>query len=312
MKQQVQHMKAFQLKDALSLNLSLIRDTVVLGEPIILRYDIMVGGDGEGLWVYLGQEQSAWAGLSLVDEARQPAPERPDPRKPQGGLQPTTEVRVAPGQTYRASLVVTQWLTVPHVGRYELHIKARLPYVLGERAEGFPPRLWHQTTKTVFVQKQSFTITVTEPEEDRLRQIAEGLRHDAMTRPDHDQRIAALRALVAMPERYALASWETLANERGFRDKEDLMRELAHVMTPAAADLLAQMWNPGYGPHADYLPMPPCCWTTCTGQAMKRLKRHIEGVHGEDMGKKCANLQLMAHRRRNGARFLLPIRPRFG
>ena len=250
----------------------------MLGEPIILRYDIVGGGDGGGLWVYLGQEQSAWASLSLVDEAGQPAPERPDPRKPQGGPQPTREAHVAPGQTYQASLIVTQWLTVPHVGRYELHIKARLPYVLGGRADGFPQRMWHMTTKTVLVQEESFTITVTEPEEDRLRQIAEGLRQDALTERDYYAQLAALRALLAMPEQYAMASWQTLAGDPRFRHKEDLMRELAHVMSPAAADLLAQMWNPNTGPmliigHASVL------LDNMYRAGDEALKRHIEGIH---------------------------------
>jgi len=269
-------MEAPQPDNALSLNLSLAHETVMLGEPIILSYDI-VDCEEKKLWVYLGQEQSAWAGLSLVDEAGQPAPERPDPRKPQGGIQPTTEVRVAPGQTYQAFLVVTQWLTVPHVGRYELSVKARLPYVLGERADGFPQRLWHMSTKTVFVQEQSFMLTVMEPEEDRLRQIAEGLRQDAMTRPTHEHRIAAIRALVAMPEQYALASWETLANERGFRDKEALMRELTHAMTPAAADLLAQIWNPSYGPPL-LTSRPSVLLDNMYRDGDEALKRHIEGI----------------------------------
>ena len=289
-------MEAFQPNDALSLNLSPVSNTVMLGEPIILCYDIMGGGEEE-LWVYLGQEQSAWASLSLVDEAGQPAPQRPDPRKPQGGLQPTTKARIAPGQTYQASLVVTQWLTVPHIGRYELHVKARLPYmprtpldVPGERAEGYPLHSWHLRTKMVFVQEQSFMLAVTEPEENRLRQIAEGLRQDAMTRPDHEERTAALRALVAMPEQYALASWEALAHERSFRYKEALMRELAHVMTPAAADLLAQMWTPG--PTSVLANTPSAVLMDNMYRAGdEALRQHIEGILAR-YGKKVTDYEL--------------------
>ena len=282
-------MEAPQPNDALSLNLSLARETVMLGEPIILHYDIVVGGEEE-LWVYLGEEQSAWASLSLVDEAGQPAPERPDPRKPQGGIQPTRQECVAPGQTYQASLIVTQWLTAPHVGRYELSVKARLPYVLGKRADGFPQRLWHMTTKTVFVQEQSFTITVTEQEEDRLRQIAEGLRQDAMTRPKHEQRIAALRALLAMPEQYALASWQALVSASRFRHKENLMRELAHVMSPTAADLLTQMWNPGPGPVLANTPSA-VLMDNMYRAGSEALKRHIEGILVRS-GKKVTDYEL--------------------
>jgi len=283
-------METSQTEDALSLNLSLVSGTVMLGEPIILRYDILVRGDEE-LWIYQGQEQSAWANLSLVDEAGQPAPERPDPRKPQGGIQPTRQVRVAPGRAYQASLIVTQWLMVPHVGRYELYIKARLPYVSGEGVDGFPQqRLWHEITKTVFVQERSFKVTVTEPEEERLRQIAEGLRQDAATWPKHEQRIAALRALLAMPEQYALPSWQALANNRGFRHREDLMRELAHVMTPAAADLLAQMWTPG--PSQVLANTPSAVLMDNMYRAGDEvLKRHIEGILAR-YGKKATDYEL--------------------
>jgi hypothetical protein len=289
-------METSQPEGGLSLSLSLVSNTIMLGEPIILRYDIVVRGEEE-LWVYLGQEQSAWASLSLVDEAGQPAPERPDPRRPQGGLQRMKQVRVAPGRAYQASLIVTQWLTVPHTGRYELHVKARLPYmprtpldVPGERAEGYPVHSWHQKTKTVFVQEQSFTLTVTEPEEARLRGIAEGLRQDAMMGPDHDQRIAALRALLAMPEQYALLSWEALASDPGFRHKEDLMRELAHVMSPAAADLLAQMWNPGYGPLL-ITTLATVLLDNMYRAGDESLKRHIEGILAR-YGKKVSDYEL--------------------
>ena len=282
-------MEASQSEGILSLNMSLVSGTVMLGEPIILRYDIADRGDA-GLWLYLGQELSAWASLNLMDEAGQSAPERPDPRKPQGGIQPTTQVRVDPGQTYHGSLIVTQWLTVPHVGRYELHVKARLPHmprtpldVLGERVEGFPLRLWHQIIKTVFIQEQSFTITVTKPEEARLRQIAEGLRQTAMIRTHYLQSVDALRALLAMPEQHALASWQALADDPGFRYKEDLMRELAHVMSPAAADLLAQIWNPGPG---EVLANTPSAvlMDNMYRAGDESLKRHIEEVlvrHGK-------------------------------
>lgn len=116
-----------QPDDALSLNLSLARETVMLGEPITLHYDI-ANRSSERLRLYLGKEQAEWASLSLVDEAGMLAPERPDPRKPQGGLQRMKEVRPDPGQTYHGSLIVTQWLTIPHVGRYGLHFKAHLAY----------------------------------------------------------------------------------------------------------------------------------------------------------------------------------------
>lgn len=209
-------MEASQPEGILSLNLSLVSETVMLGEPIILRHDITDRGN-EGLWLYLGQGLSAWASLSLIDEAGQPAPERPDPRKSQGGLQRATQMRLDPGQTYHGSLIITQWLTVPHSGRYELYVKARLPYmprtaldVPGEQVGGFPFRLWHQKTETVSVQERSFTITVTEPEDARLRQIAEGLRQTALNRTHYLHSVDALRALLAMPEQYALASSQTI------------------------------------------------------------------------------------------------------
>ena len=289
-------MKAPQSEDILSLNMSLASETVMWGEPIILRYDIADDGS-KGLWVYLDKERSAWAGLSLVDEAGQPAPQRPDPRKPQGGIQPATQVHVDPGKTYHGSLTVTQWLTVPHVGRYELHVKAHLPYmphtppdVPGERVGGYPTGPWHQAIKTVFVQERSFTLTVTQPEEARLRQIAEGLRETALIHGAYDQSIDALRALLAMPELYALPSWQALVNDVGFRHKEVLMRELAHIMSPAAADLLAQMWNPGPGAVLANTPSA-VLMDNMYRAGDESLKRHIEGILARH-GKKVTDYEL--------------------
>lgn len=270
-------------EDAHDMKLLLASETVMLGEPIILHYDVADHGNA-GLWLYLGRELSAWANLSLVDETGQPAPERPNPRKTQGGLQSATQLSLDPGQTYHGSLIITQWLTVPHIGRYELHLKARIPYiprtpldVPGEQVGGFPFRLWHQKTKTVFVQEQSFPIIVTEPEEAHLRQIAEGLRQTALNRTHYNHSVDAIRALLGMPEPYSLASWQALASDPSFRHKDDLMRELAHVMSPAAADLLAQMWNPGYGPMLATT-LASVLLDNMYRAGDEALKRHIEGI----------------------------------
>lgn len=294
-------MDASEAEGVLSLNPSLVSETVMLGEPIVLHYDI-TNRANDGLWLYVGQEQSAWAKLSLTDGAGLSAPERLDPRKVQGGIQRTTQVFLAPGQAYRASLIVTQWLVVPHVGQYSLHLKAHLPYiprtlleVAGEQAGGSPMGPWHQRTRTVFVQEWFFKVIVTEPEEAHLRQIAEGLRQTAMVRTHYLQSVDALRALLAMPEQYALASWQAIADDPGFRYKEDLMRELAHVMSPAAADLLARMWNPGPGPML-IIDQASVLLDNMYRAGDEALKRHIEGIFAS-YGKKVSDYEL----RRTGA-----------
>ena len=55
------------------------------------------------------------------------------------------------------------------------------------------------------------------------------------------------------------------------------MRELAHVMSPTAADLLAQMWNPSYGPPL-LTSRSSVLLDNMYRAGDEALKRHIEGV----------------------------------
>lgn len=73
------------------------------------------------------------------------------------------------------------------------------------------------------------------------------------------------------------------------------MRELAHVMSPTAADLLAQMWNPDTSPlliigHASVL------LNNMYRAGDGPLKRHIEGIFAR-YGKKVSEHPI----RRTGA-----------
>lgn len=131
---------------------------------------------------------------------------------------------------------------------------------------------------------------MTEPEEVRLRQIAEGLKQDALVGSDYYAQLAALRALLAMPEQYALPSWQSLVNDSRFRHKENLMRELAHVMSPTAADLLAQMWNPGYGPLL-ITTLATVLLDNMYRAGDEALKRHIEEILARS-GKKVSEYEL--------------------
>ncbi len=144
---------------------------------------------------------------------------------------------VSPNEHYTGFLVVTRELTVPHSGRYNLNVEARLP------DHRFPV----PQHEMIFFRAQSFALNVVPPDSAKLQEIAEAFRQAAVMESDFNQRITAVRALLSMPEQYALASWQALAEDARFRHGEVLMNELARAMTPSAADVLAFLWVAGPG-----------------------------------------------------------------
>ncbi len=279
-------MDASDTQGGLGLKLTLASDTVMLGEPILLAYEIVNLSDGERM-VELGRDHNKWITLDLVDEAGQSTPVRLDPRAPQGGMY-SSGARIAPGEHYHGLLVVTREITVPHMGHYDLHVEARLPSLPFPSPPDVP---LNKITRTILVQAQSFPLNVTHPDQGRLQEVAETFRQVAVMGTNHYPQETAIRALVSMPEQYALASWQALVSGPPLRFGETLMNELARVMTPGAADVLAQFWKP--------IPVPVLVQTlpvvlldNMYRAGDEALKRHIEEIFARN-GKSVSPYVLM-------------------
>ena len=262
----------------------------MLGEPIVVNVEI-INTTNEEVWLYFGREHEAWAIISLVDEQGQPASARLDPRPRQGGIS-SAGMRLAAGQHHHDALVVTRGLTVRHPGRYTLHVKIRLPYIsnselntLLERTGGSFPKPWREMMPFALVQEQTFGITITDPAPDRLREIAEALRKSAATVRDPRKRIAAIRALLSMPEQYALESWKAFAADPPPHTRDVLLNELALVMSPAAANILEQFLDPHFGPLL-VVEQPAVMLDGMYRAGDAALREHIEKIfagHGKPM-----------------------------
>ncbi|MBV9851714.1 MAG: hypothetical protein JO250_18755 [Armatimonadetes bacterium] len=138
-------------------------------------------------------------------------------------------------------------------------------------------------TDALLVQERSFALAVTEPDPARLQEIAVALRRTVINGGNHFQRVAAVRALLSRPETYALDSWKAPADVPHLAAPETLMNELARVMSPAAADILAQLWNPTPGPLL-ITTLPSVLLDNMYRAGDARLKQHIEGIfarHGK-------------------------------
>ena len=244
-------MVASDTEEKLTLDLTLTSSTVMLGEPLVVDYEVVNTADEE-VWIELGKERETWATVRLVDEEGRPAPVRLDPRTAQGGIS-FPGARLAPGQYHHDFLVITRWRRASHIGAYTLHMEVRLPYILNsdlnallEQTGGSFPKPWREMMPNFLVQERTLALTVTEPDPVRLRAVAEALRQTATTSHHFEQRIAAVRSLLSMPEAYALVDWEALTSNH-LHTRDTLLNELALVMSPGAADILAQLLDPRFG-----------------------------------------------------------------
>ena len=251
----------------LRVRVSLPARTFLSGEPILLAYEVTNPSDVDRM-LYLGRERDDWIAVALVDEDGYSAPIRTVPLPIRGGMH-TKGARVWAQGRYSDALVITRQFQPPHVGRWGLHIGPRPSY-----SSLRPPY------EAGVVPSLSFPLDVTAPNPARLREIAGTYRRIAAERQDahhQHQDITALWALLSMPEQYALADWQALANIPHFRWHEALMKELARAMTPGAADILAQLWDPNLGPLLVHT-LPAILLDTMYRAGDTMLRRHIEEI----------------------------------
>lgn len=276
-------MSISEAQEPFHVSFSLAAPTVMAGEPILLAYEITNPSDANRE-LYLGRDGDDWITAALVDEDGHPAKARTIPAPIRGGAY-SAGMRVGPLEQCFDSLVITREFQSLHVGRWELRIGAR-PY------SSFRPS---RPLEMAAVPSLSFTLNVTAPNPARLREIAatyrrtaagrQGVQEESQERQESSERrvrqlhqaITALRALLSMPEEYALAEWQALADIPYFRHSQLLMKELAHAMTPSAADILAQFWDPNPGPLLiQEFPVVLLDMMYRAGDAM--LRQHIEEI----------------------------------
>lgn len=187
----------------ISLQITPDSTTIVLGEPIVLRYELRNSSAQEAR-IHLGQadvntfESVQWLGLSLQDSAGRQPSRRDDPIPRLGRMFTGPVVRVSPRSSYRGHAVVTRHFRIERPGEYTIRLHAQAPCMVGDQAERLditPDPI----TVTVLPQDKAAVLRT-------ARRLAEETQHSASS---IDQRVAA-DALFAMPPALVAPVWMDL------------------------------------------------------------------------------------------------------
>jgi len=193
---------------------SLAKNTVMEGEPIVLNYKITNLSDGEA-WLEFGESRKAWLGLNLVDGVGRSAPALTE-RRPLNiryeGPFGSDGITLSPRMVSEGSVVVSRRLVSPRPGRHALFVNLRLPYAVGpvndltlhERARAGREPLTKQVR---------LFLTVTQPDAAQVRTVADALKEAIIRNDDMQSTDLAIQKLFSMPAQYARPSQMALVSD---------------------------------------------------------------------------------------------------
>jgi len=145
-------------------------------------------------------------------------------------------------------VVATRLVRPMHPGDYQLSASARMPYAMKSQSEGVWPYLWEQTYGTVLTREDTFALTFTALDPNRLRTVAERLAATAAQDDDRVRGTVALQSLFSMPGEYVFPVWQevTRSENPNLLDRWGVISdELARVQSIETANILSEMvWNP--------------------------------------------------------------------
>ncbi len=253
--------------------------TVVLGEPVLLRY-VINNSNGQEATVYttdvnhnplITERFTDAAGRPLVPLASPiPLHHMSHTMTSWDGL----EVSGSGSTTWEA--VANDHITFPHPDRYVLRVHVENGYVMGRMSDVV------QGAQHVLAGDYAFPLNVVEAKPAYLRATAERLRLGVLLTLDVKARATLIKALFSMPEDTASASWEALGQDPKL-DSSSLTQvatALARIHTSGAADILAKIiWEPAQ-PHEVLAGAAPAQYLYemyDTGDSV--LKKHIEDLH---------------------------------
>lgn len=229
------------------LEISLVENVLSLGEPIVLRYEF-IGVQSEVVLLDMGRDRKEWLSITFVDAKGKAAPAIADPRMQQGGLRRTGVIGASATSHAVEYVVATRLLHPMHAGAYRLIALARLPYAMKSQSEGVWSHLWEQTYGTVLTRGDTFALTLTPLDPDRLQAVAQQLAGTAAQDNDRVRGTVALQALFSMPGKYVFPIWQEVTQSENptlLRRWDVISDELARVQSLETANILSEMvWNP--------------------------------------------------------------------
>lgn len=224
----------------LHLEVHLVNDLAILGEPIVLRYKLTNTSEQE-ITVHMGRNKDDWITMRLESSSGTLVPPRLDPRLRQGGIY-TTGVRISARSSSAGYVVISQRFLVSETGTHNLLLDVRAPYDAYSQAmrtnssSGGEP-----AEKSTLTGIYTFPLTVIEAQPGRLKIIAEEL-WEAAAQAGSRERMMSLEALFAMPEGYVSDIWRAAASDpRLLYDRSFIADLLERLSTIAAADILWEM-----------------------------------------------------------------------
>ena len=203
-----------------SVEVSLAKNTVMEGEPIVLNYKITNFSDGEA-WLEFGESRKTWLGLNLVDGVGRSAPALTE-RRPLNvryeGPFASEGITLSPRMVSEGSVVVSRRLASPRPGRHALLVNLRLPYAVGPVNDPTLHERAHAGQNPLTKQMRLF-LTVIRADAAQVRSVADALKeeitqnggvlsNDGMMSTD-----LAIQKLFSMPARYARPSQMALVSD---------------------------------------------------------------------------------------------------
>jgi hypothetical protein len=232
----------------ISVRLALKANTITLGEPVVLDYDI-ADSIQRPVTVDLGEDQEVWLTVSIAPKsaAHRAVAVRSLESLRIGGIS-TSRVRpVTRPSKILGHIVVSRRMSFVGPGKYTLLVVVEIPYLIGGEAGtivSMRPDYPKFTPPTgVLRLRRTLTLVVKPRDTARLHRKARSLIYAATVRGRNVvDALTAIQALFTMPPDFVAGEWFALFQnpELGFQTNTAI-QEMARTGSLQAADILARV-----------------------------------------------------------------------
>jgi hypothetical protein len=266
----------------LKAQLALDKNTVMVGEPIIVRYALVNDSDRTFI-ADLGEDQQGWLVVSVFDRAKQPIQRLPSPpQQDTMKLSSPPDKEVRPGASFTGGRSLGQTYRLSRAGAYWVRVSGSIPFRF---APGVSAPGEAQTRRQILASTREcrfdrwLPLEVTKPDAAHLRRIALGYANRIRTNGSVADTQLAVSALFSMPPEIASPFWVQLAktNPLDVVIRYQIIAELERNTSKESTDVLTAIWDDPMQPRefrsrakADLFDL----WTRGT----PAVKRHIETV----------------------------------
>lgn len=277
----------------INVQLSLADESVMAGEPLLLRWRI-TPATSQHIYVNLGYREKNWVEATLVSPSGQVVSVADPTFVPESATEQDVlrrGRRVGPDSAQAGELVLRpQWRGAVTPGDYTLNVRVQMPYA----PEGTgSTRELKAGAGTVLRRTFDLPIKITRLEAATLRNKVEALWKTIQSGTYEGSWDTLVARLFAFPEAYGGATWRKIINRPQIGDRkavdsqivEAILKQLVLMRTPEAANILAEMgWVSG-GRETDWRWLGTVYLANMYVIADPSLRQHIEGLFLQYTGK---------------------------